>query len=272
MDPQGRVGAREVILGNLPSARRRNVVRAFNLHPAGLVLLDQTESQSRLGRRLDGRTADLAVALGGVSVAAAEEGTGHLYRQVYRSPDAQVPGVDIASRERVCGKAVSEQLPYEAAEEVVVHGLTRRNRGELAVGCGGDAHDAQERTDGHRDAWFEDSARGPARARDGRLKMWVAQLPDLEVLSVGSSRGELVSQEAKAWEDGGPAIVAGHQREDLDLEEVTGPGVLDVDGPKGRVGEGKVKVLEGGGLVVWADLVVAAVEEVKGDFSAGWYG
>lgn len=57
--------------------------------------------------------------------------------------------------------------------------------------------------------------------------------------------------------------VGSGQREDFHFEQVARLGVLYVDRPKGGVGEGKVKVLEGGGLVVGADLVVAAVLQVE---------
>ncbi|KAF5123584.1 hypothetical protein E5D57_011499 [Metarhizium anisopliae] len=62
----------------------------------GLVLL-KSKTQASLHWGLDGRAADLAVPLGSMPVATAEEGAGNLYGEVETRPRGDVLAVDVAS-------------------------------------------------------------------------------------------------------------------------------------------------------------------------------
>ncbi len=166
-----------------------------------------------------------------MAVACAEERAGDVDGEVQHAADAaQVPAVHVAAGCGVGGDG-----------------------GQLAFDVGRDADDAEEGVHGHRDAGLEDGAAWSAR-RGGRQEGVVAEVPDLEL-----GFRELVRQQAESGEEGGPAVVARLELEELDLQHVARLGAFDVHGAEGGVGLREVEVGHRRGFVVRTDLVVSAI-------------
>src|SRR6266568_5193005 len=81
----------------LMQAERDPMRRRLGARPAQGLALDQIEPEGSRQRRLDRRQIDLTVALGGMAIAAHEQGAGNVNRQIESRPDREVLEIDVAA-------------------------------------------------------------------------------------------------------------------------------------------------------------------------------
>ena len=192
--------------------------------------LDQLEFRRQRARALNRRTADLAIALGRMSIADAEQPARHFDREVKLGTDSKIADIHIAA-----------------------HAAGRNDRVEAGRG-GSQADSSAEGLERH----------APARPIHRRRKRRRIIGPDVERRLL-----ELIGEEPEARNIGGPAPARWREGEERHLDGIARFSTIDMNGPCHRIDLTEIEPRNIGNGRFRGELAARGIDGMKFDRLAG---